>query len=203
MSRHKKDPLRELTAEELRELNRIARSQATPAAELIRAEILLAVAQGDDYRTAARPPAAAPATPSRTWSTASTPRARPRCAPPRRRSSRDLWPGGPGADHRRGRSDTAPEGDGTATWSLSTLRRALRTAPDGLPGSRPTPSGACSASPGPATSAAVPGARRAPPCGCRAGSPSGRQDGPGCGTVWNGPAWSVHQTGRPIASPRR
>ena len=38
-------------------------------------------------------------------------------------------------------------------------------------------------------------------CGCRAGSPSGRQDWPGCGTVWNGPAWSVHQTDRPIASP--
>jgi hypothetical protein len=26
------------------------------------------------------------------------------------------------------------EKDGTATWSLSTLRRALRRAPDGLPG---------------------------------------------------------------------
>lgn len=26
-----------------------------------------------------------------------------------------------------------PEADGTATWSLSTLRRALRAAPDGLP----------------------------------------------------------------------
>ena len=38
-------------------------------------------------------------------------------------------------------------------------------------------------------------------CGWRAGSPSGRQDGPGWGIVWNGPAWSVHQTGRPIASP--
>ena len=26
-----------------------------------------------------------------------------------------------------------PEADGTATWSLSTLRKALRSAPDGLP----------------------------------------------------------------------
>ena len=26
-----------------------------------------------------------------------------------------------------------PEGDGTATWSLSILRRSLRAAPDGLP----------------------------------------------------------------------
>ena len=40
-------------------------------------------------------------------------------------------------------------------------------------------------------------------CGCRAGSHSGCQDGPGCGTVWNGPAWSAHQTDRPIASPKR
>ena len=38
-------------------------------------------------------------------------------------------------------------------------------------------------------------------CGCRAGSPSGRQDGPGCGTVWNGPASSSHQTASPSASP--
>ena len=28
---------------------------------------------------------------------------------------------------------TAAERDGTATWSLGTLQRALRTAPDGLP----------------------------------------------------------------------
>ena len=32
-----------------------------------------------------------------------------------------------------GREPT-PEADGTATWSLATLRRALRSAPDGLPG---------------------------------------------------------------------
>lgn len=40
-------------------------------------------------------------------------------------------------------------------------------------------------------------------CGCFAGSPSGRHDAPAWGIVWNGPAWSVHQTGRPIASPNR
>jgi transposase len=31
------------------------------------------------------------------------------------------------------RREPTPEADGTATWSLSTLRRALRGAPDGLP----------------------------------------------------------------------
>ena len=31
------------------------------------------------------------------------------------------------------RREPTPEADGTATWSLSALRRALRAAPDGLP----------------------------------------------------------------------
>jgi hypothetical protein len=42
MSRRKKDPPRVLTAEELQELARLARSQVAPAAEVIRARILLA-----------------------------------------------------------------------------------------------------------------------------------------------------------------
>src|SRR4051812_14331810 len=54
MSRRKKDPLRELTADERRELTRISRSQAAPAAEVIRAKLLLAVIDGADYQTAAR-----------------------------------------------------------------------------------------------------------------------------------------------------
>ena len=32
-------------------------------------------------------------------------------------------------------------------------------------------------------------------------APRDCHDVPGCGTVWNGPAWSAHQTDRPIASP--
>src|SRR3954453_2001320 len=54
MSRRKKDPLRELTEPERRELVQLSRSQAAPAAEVIRAKILLAVARGDDYQDAAR-----------------------------------------------------------------------------------------------------------------------------------------------------
>src|SRR5262245_4879445 len=54
MSRLKKDPLRELTDPEREELTRLSRSQAAPAAEVIRARILLAVARGDDYQSAAR-----------------------------------------------------------------------------------------------------------------------------------------------------
>ena len=54
MSRRKKDPLRDLTAEEHRELLQLSRSQAAPAVEVTRARILLAVARGDDYQAAAR-----------------------------------------------------------------------------------------------------------------------------------------------------
>src|SRR3954464_11802870 len=54
MSRKKKDPLRELTEPERRELELLSRSQAAPAAEVIRAKVLLAVARGDDYQDAAR-----------------------------------------------------------------------------------------------------------------------------------------------------
>ena len=46
----------------------------------------------------------------------------------------------PSTTRRRGSGSCAevertptPEADGTATWSLSTLRKALRSAPDGLP----------------------------------------------------------------------
>jgi transposase len=34
---------------------------------------------------------------------------------------------------REVRRQPTPEADGTATWSLSTLRKSLRSAPDGLP----------------------------------------------------------------------
>ena len=48
MSRHKKDPLRELTEPERQELIQLSRSRSSPAAEVIRAKLLLAVAAGDD-----------------------------------------------------------------------------------------------------------------------------------------------------------
>ena len=134
MSRRKKDPLRQLTAEERQGLTRIARSHSAPAAEVIRARILLAVARGDDYQAAAR------AVGRRSGDAVSHLVARfnaeglaaltPRHGGGRRPTY------GPEATGRivaeAARSPT-PEGDGTATWSLSTLQRALREAPDGLP----------------------------------------------------------------------
>ena len=134
MSRKKKDPLRELTESERHELVQISRSQSAPAAEVIRAKILLAVAAGDDYQDAAR------AAGRRSGDAVShlvarfnaegldalTPRhgggRRPTYGPQERARIAAV-----------ARREPTPEADGTAAWSLSALRRALRAAPDGLP----------------------------------------------------------------------
>ncbi len=134
MSRRKKDPLRPLTDAERDELVLLGRSQAAPAVEVARARILLAVARGDDYQDAAR------AAGRRSGDAVSHLVARfnaeglaaltPRHGGGRRPTY------GPQATGRivaeAARAPT-PEGDGTATWSLSALRRTLRAAPDGLP----------------------------------------------------------------------
>ena len=54
MSRHKSDPLRQMTPEEQQALAQLSRSQTAMAVEVTRAKLLLAVAHGDDYQTAAR-----------------------------------------------------------------------------------------------------------------------------------------------------
>ena len=134
MSRCKKDPLRELTEPERQELSQISRSQVAPAVEVTRAKILLAVARGDDYQDAAR------SVGRRSGDAVSHLVARfnaegtAALAPRRGGGQRPTY--GPEARGRivaeAARSPT-PEADGTATWSLSTLRRSLRKAADGLP----------------------------------------------------------------------
>jgi transposase len=134
MSRRKKDPLRPLTDDEGAALTQLSRSQAAPAAQVARAAMLLAVARGDDYQQAAR------AAGRRSGDAVSHLVARfnaeglaaltPRHGGGRRPTY------GPG-DRARIAAEAAraptPEADGTATWSLSALRRTLRSAPDGLP----------------------------------------------------------------------
>ncbi len=134
MSRRKKDPLRALTEPERQELIRLSRSQAAPAVEVTRARILLAVARGDDYQTAAR------SVGRRSGDAVSHLVARfnaeglPALTPRHGGGRRPTY--GPQARGRiaaeAARAPT-PEADGTATWSLSALRRTLRAAPDGLP----------------------------------------------------------------------
>lgn len=134
MSRRRKDPLRPVTDDEHRELTRLSRSHAAPAVRVARATMLLAVAAGSDYQQAAR------AAGRRSGDAVSHLVAR---------FNRE---GLAGLDPRHGGGHTpaydatardrilreaartpTPEADGTATWSLAILRRALRTAPDGLP----------------------------------------------------------------------
>jgi transposase len=134
MSRRKKNPLRPLTAEEYDALTRLSRSAAAPAAEVTRAKLLLAVADGAGYQDAAATAgrrsgdavSALVARFNREGLDALRPRhggGRPPVYDDRAR----------GRILREIRRTPTPRRDGTATWSLSALRDALRSAPDGLP----------------------------------------------------------------------
>lgn len=134
MSRRKNDPLRPLTADERDALTQSSRSQAAPAATVARAKMLLAVAAGSNYQEAAQavgrksgdPVSALVARFNREGLTALTPRhggGRRRVYDSQART-RIL---------REAQRVPTPEHDGTATWSLSTLKKALRRAADGLP----------------------------------------------------------------------
>jgi transposase len=134
MTRRKKDPLRALTDDEYNWLVRVARSQAEPAAHVARAKALLAVASGYSYTDAAR------AAGRRSGEAVSHLVSRFN-----REGLAALEPrhgGGPPTIYAHAererilaevRRKPHRERDGTASWSLTTLRRALREAPDGLP----------------------------------------------------------------------
>jgi len=134
MSRRKKDPLRPLTDAEHQALVQLSRSQVAPAVHVARATMLLAVAAGDDYQDAARSAGRRSGDPvshlvarfNAEGLGALTPRhggGKPRTYDhtARERVLREV------------RREPTPEDDGTATWSLSTLRKSLRSAGDGLP----------------------------------------------------------------------
>ena len=132
-SRRRKDPLRTLTDPERAELLRLSRSAAAPAAQVAHAVALLAVAGGADYRQAA---AAAGRRSGDAVShlVARFDREGLPAVEPRHGGKAPAY-----GDAERGRilreADRVPtpEADGTATWSLNTLREALRGAADGLP----------------------------------------------------------------------
>jgi transposase len=134
MSRRKKDPLRPLTDDEVAILTQISRAQAEPAARVARAAMLLAVSRGHDYRQAARSvgrrSGVAVSHLVARFNAEGLPALDPRHGGGQPRAY----------DHeaterilREARRRPTPEADGTATWSLATLRKALREAPDGLP----------------------------------------------------------------------
>jgi transposase len=134
MVRPQKTPLRPLTAHERTTLEQIARSGAERADRVARAKELLAVADGVPFTEAARAAgrrsgdavAALVVRFNATGLAALT--ARPGGAPP-------VQYGPDEADRIRREARRVPDRarDGTATWSLTTLQRALRRAPDGLP----------------------------------------------------------------------
>jgi transposase len=134
MSRRRKEPLRPLTADEQRHLNRLRRSTAASAVRVARAVMLLAVAEGSDYQGAARAAGRKSgdavshlvARFNREGLAALDPRHGGGHTPTYDASARDRI-------LREAARTPTPEADGTATWSLTTLRRALRAAPGGLP----------------------------------------------------------------------
>ncbi len=134
MSRRKTDPLRLLTSQERAALEQVARSLAERADRVARAKALLAVADGATYTAAAVAAgrrcgdgvAQLVARFNRLGMAALT--SRHGGGPPVRY--------GPAERERILAEFQRPpdrEGDGTASWSLTTLQRAVRCAPDGLP----------------------------------------------------------------------
>jgi transposase len=134
MARPQKIPLRPLTQEERQVLEEVAHATSERLDSVCRAKALLAVAAGAPFTDAAR---------------AAGRRAGDAVANLVARFNEEglvaLVPrhgGGPAIRYgpqeqerilQEFRRPPDREGDGTATWSLTTLQRALRRAPDGLP----------------------------------------------------------------------
>lgn len=134
MSRRRKDPLRPLTGHERTELERLARAGSERADRVSRAKALLAVADGAWYDHAAR--GAGRRSGDAVAHLVARFNAVGLAALDRRHGGG--WAIQYGAAERERilrevRRAPDRERDGTATWSLTTLQRALRAASDGLP----------------------------------------------------------------------
>jgi hypothetical protein len=134
MSRRKKNPLRPLTDDERDALTRLSRASAAPAAQVTRARLLLAVADGANYQHAAQ------ALGRKSGDAVATLVARfndcgLHALPLRHGGGRQPNYDAAARDRilSEVRRQPTPERDGTATWSLNLLKKALRTARDGLP----------------------------------------------------------------------
>ena len=129
-----KEPLRALSDDERAVLVHLSRSAREPAAVVARAKAVVAVADGANYTAAAH------AAGRRSGDAVGRLVARFNQA-----GLEALVPGHGGGQPARytsaererilaeARRPPEQERDGTATWSLTTLQRALRRAPDGLP----------------------------------------------------------------------
>lgn len=134
MPRRPNEPLRSLSTAERTQLERLSRAHTEPATEVARAKALLAVAEGRSFTEAARragrrsgDAVAHLVSRFNEDSLAAIPSRHGGGQPERYTAAeraRILREVGRPPDRDR---------DGTATWSLATLQRALRQAPDGLP----------------------------------------------------------------------
>jgi len=134
MSRHRKDPLRPLTPDERTELTRLSRSQTAPAAEVDRARALLAIADGASYTAAAHLVGRGHNETISAWVSRFNHEGLAAVRPHHGGGPRLRY--GAEAQHRilaEWARSPQREQDGTATWSLSLLQKALRQASDGLP----------------------------------------------------------------------
>ena len=134
MSRRRKDPLRALTDDERRALTDLSRAYAAPAARVARAIMLLAVADGSDYQEAARS-AGRKSGDAVSHLVARFNHEGLAALDPRHGGGHKPTYDASAQDRilRAAARTPTPETDGTATWSLTILRRVLRAAPDGLP----------------------------------------------------------------------
>jgi hypothetical protein len=134
MSRRQKNPLRALTTDERQWLPRMARAPREPATHVARATQILAVAAGHRYTEAA------PRSGRRSGDAVA--HLVERCNREGVQAIEPRTGGGPTPQYglrererilAEGRRAPEPETEGTATWSLMTLRRALRQASAGVP----------------------------------------------------------------------
>lgn len=134
MTRRQKDPLRALDAEEQDTLQHISRCASLPASIVLRAQLVLAVAEGCSYTEAAQ----------RVGRKSGDAVARlvarfnhegVEAIVPRHGGGFAIHYGAAERERMLQEARRCPDRaqDGTATWSLQTLQRALRQAPDGLP----------------------------------------------------------------------
>jgi transposase len=134
MSRRQKEPLRPLTADECGILVRVSRASTERADHVARAKALLAVAGGTSYTTAAI--AAGRRSGDGVAQLVARFNRAGLAALDTRHGGGPPIQYGPAERERILREFRRPpdrEQDGTATWSLTTLQRALRRAADGLP----------------------------------------------------------------------
>jgi len=134
MTRRQKNPLRSFTEEEREVLEQISRAQSEPASHVARARALLRVANGSTYAAAAQLVGRSTGDVVAQWVARFNMEGLAALQPGHGGGARVLY----GVAERErilaeARRTPDRERDGTATWSLHTLRRALRTAEDGLP----------------------------------------------------------------------